>query len=78
LKDAVSLPLAQMQDPLRISAIEETDNLYLVGENNEETFLAATLLKKQDIHNLRVVLGGWEAIQSEKKAEIVKEPDVLN
>lgn len=78
LKDAVSLPLAQINDPLRISAIEENDNLYIVGENDDEAFLAATILKKQDIHNLRVVLGGWEAIQSEKKAQIVKEPGMLN
>lgn len=78
LKDAVSLPLAQINDPLRISAIEENDNLYIVAENDDEAFLAATILKKQDIHNLRVVLGGWEAIQSEKKAQIVKEPGMLN
>lgn len=78
LKDAVSLPLTQINDPLRISAIEENDNIYLVGENDGEAFLAATILKKQDIHNLRVVLGGWDAIQSEKKAQIVKEPGMLN
>ncbi len=78
LKDAVSLPLAQINDPLRISAIEENDNVYVVGENDEEAFLAATILKKQDIHNLRVVLGGWDAIESEKKARIVKEPGMLN
>lgn len=78
LKDAVSLPLAQINDPLRISAIEENDNLYIVGENDDEAFFAATILKKQDIHNLRVVLGGWEAIQSEKKAQIVKDPGMLN
>ncbi len=78
LKDAVSLPLAQINDPLRIAAIEENDNLYIVGENDDEAFLAATVLKKQDIHNLRVVLGGWEAIQLEKKAQIVKEPGMLN
>lgn len=78
LKDAVSLPLAQIDDPLRISAIEENDNLYIIGENDEEAFLAATILKKQDIHNLRVVLGGWETVQADKKAKIVKEPGMLN
>lgn len=78
LKDAVSLPLAQINDPLRVSAIEENDNIYIVGENDGEVFLAATALKRQDIHNLRVVTGGWEAVRSEKKATIVKEPGMLN
>jgi len=78
LKDAVNLPLNALTDPLRLAAIEEKDNLYIVGGSDEESFLAASLLKKQEIHNLRVVTGGWEAIEAEKKAEIVKEPGILN
>ncbi|MFT4092895.1 MAG: rhodanese-like domain-containing protein [Niabella sp.] len=78
LKDAVNLPLTDLVDTLRLSAIEDKDNLYLVGDSDEDSFLAATILKKQDIHNLRVVTGGWDAVQKEKKAEIVKEPGLLN
>lgn len=78
LKDAINLPLAEMADPLRLSAILDSDNLYIVGENDEDVFMAATILKSQDINNIRVVLGGWDAIQREKKATIVKEPRMLN
>lgn len=78
LKEAISLPLDHMADPLRLSAIEDKDNLYIVGNNDEEAFLAATVLKKHDIHNLRVVLGGWDAVAKQQKAEVVKDPGLLN
>ncbi|WP_346236240.1 rhodanese-like domain-containing protein [Niabella insulamsoli] len=78
LKNAVNIPLDQMNNPLRLSAIEETDNLYLIAHSDEEAYFAATVLKRHEIHNLRVVLGGWPAIQQEKRAAIVKEPGILN
>ncbi|MGC4235352.1 MAG: rhodanese-like domain-containing protein [Niabella sp.] len=78
LKDAINLPLADMTDPLRLAAIEDTDNLYLLGDSDEDSFLAASILKKHEIHNLRVVSGGWEAVKKQEKAEIVKEPGMLN
>lgn len=78
LKDSISLPMSELTDPIRLAAIEDNDNLYLVGENDADVFWAATILKKHDIHNLRVVLGGWAAIESDPKAEIVKNPELLN
>jgi hypothetical protein len=35
-------------------------------------------MKRQGIHNLRNVLGGWSKIKKEEKVEIVKETSVLN
>lgn len=78
LQDAISLPLLQITDPLRLSAIEDSDNIYLIGDSDEDVLLAATILKRQDIHNLRIVTGGWQAIQNERKAKIVKDPGMLN
>ena len=78
LKDAINLPLENIADPLRLSAIEDNDNLYLLGNSDEDNFLAATVLKRQGIHNLRVVTGGWPAVEKENKAEIVKDPGLLN
>jgi len=34
--------------------------------------IASSLLKRQGIHNLRNVLGGWSKIKLEKDAAIVK------
>jgi len=40
--------------------------------------IASSLLKRQGIHNLRNVLGGWNKIKELEKVEIVKENSVLN
>jgi hypothetical protein len=36
------------------------------------------MLKRQGIHNLRNVLGGWSKIKEQEKIEKVKEQSVLN
>lgn len=78
LKQAINLPLQEIINPLRITALAETDNLYLHCGGGSSAFIAATILKSQGMHNLRVVTGGWERIKNEDKAEIVKEPRILN
>jgi len=78
LKDAVNLPLNELKDPLRISAIEEKDNLYLHCGGGTRSVIAASVLKRQGLHNLRNVAGGWKKIKEEPRAAIVKEPGMLN
>jgi len=70
---SLNLPLTSLADPGSMATIQETDNLYIHGADTREGVLAATLLKRQGFHNLRVVEGGWEAILRE--AGIVKEKD---
>lgn len=81
IKNSVSLPLAEFMDPGSMSELDEHFNIYLISENGESNTLAASLLKKQGIHNIRAVQGGWEAVQiikdkfsfeSIKKAKITK------
>ncbi|SDC60014.1 rhodanese-like domain-containing protein [Niabella drilacis] len=78
LKDAINLPLTDLRDPLRISAVEEKDNLYLHCGGGTRSVIAASVLKRQGLHNLRNVAGGWKKIKEEPRAEIVKEPGILN
>ncbi|GAB3414815.1 rhodanese-like domain-containing protein [Niabella aquatica] len=78
LKNAVNIPLEEMSDVLNLAQIEESDNLYLHCYVGIRSVIAASIIKKQGIHNLRNIAGGWEAIQKEAKAEIVKEPELLN
>ncbi|MBO9618878.1 MAG: rhodanese-like domain-containing protein [Niabella sp.] len=78
LKDAVNLPLNDLNDPLRIAAIEDHDNLYLHCGGGTRSVIAASVLKRQGVHNLRNVAGGWKKIKEEPKAQIVKEPGMLN
>ncbi|NOT52812.1 MAG: MBL fold metallo-hydrolase [Chitinophagaceae bacterium] len=78
LKDAVNIPLDSMTDPGSIANIEEEQNLYVHCAGGYRSVIAASLLKKQGIHNLRNVLGGWGKIKEQEKADIVKETSVLN
>lgn len=78
LKDAVNLPLSDMNDQATMADLEDQQNLYVHCAGGYRSVIAASLLKKQGFHNLRNVLGGWDKIKTQEKAEIVKETSVLN
>ena len=78
LKDAVNIPLDKMSDPGILANIEDEQNLYVHCAGGYRSVIAASLLKRQGIHNLRNVLGGWGKIKEQEKADIVKETSVLN
>ena len=78
LKDAVNIPLDEMTDPGNIANLEDNMNLYVHCAGGYRSVIAASLLKRQGIHNLRNVLGGWNKIKEQEKVEIIKEKSVLN
>lgn len=78
LKDAVNIPLHDISDPVTIAQFNETDNIYLHCGGGTRSVIAASVFKKHGIHNLHNIAGGWKKIKEEPKANIVKEPDVLN
>lgn len=78
LKDAVNIPLNDMIDPATMANLEEDQNLYVHCAGGYRSVIAASLLKRQGIHNLRNILGGWGKIKEQEKVEIVKETSVLN
>ncbi|MBI5857897.1 MAG: MBL fold metallo-hydrolase [Sphingobacteriales bacterium] len=78
LKDAVNIPLNDITDPGNLANLEDEQNIYVHCAGGYRSVIAASLLKKQGIHNLRNVLGGWGKIKEQEKAEIVKETSVLN
>ena len=78
LKNAVNLPLHEMTDPATLSGFEENQNLYVHCAGGYRSVIAASLLKRQGIHNLRNVEGGWNQIKKLENLEIEKETSVLN
>jgi len=78
LPGAVNLPLDDMNDPGSMASINETDNLYVHCAGGYRSVIASSLLKRQGIHNLRNIVGGWNKIKEMEKVEIVKEKSVLN
>ena len=77
VKDAVNLPLNDINDPALMANIDDTDNLYVHCAGGYRSVIASSIFKKQGFHNLRNIVGGWAKIK-EQKVEIVKDVSVLN
>jgi rhodanese-related sulfurtransferase len=78
LPEAMNLPLGDMTDPATMANIQDDHNLYVHCAGGYRSVIACSLLKRQGIHNLRNISGGWNAIKDLEKVEIVKEKSVLN
>ncbi len=78
LRNALNIPLEKLCDPGSIATLEENQNLYLYCAGGYRSVIAASLLKKQGHHNLRNILGGWDKIKEQERADIQKENSVMN
>lgn len=78
VKGAVNIPLGEMTDPASMANLDETQNLYVHCAGGYRSIIAASLLKRQGIHNLRNVMGGWAQIKEQKNIPTAKETSVLN
>jgi len=78
VKAAINMPLADMTDVAMIAGFEENQNLYIHCGGVYRSVIACSLLKKQGVHNLRNVAGGWAKIKEEKSIKIEKDASVLN
>jgi hydroxyacylglutathione hydrolase len=78
VRGAMNIPLNDLTDPASMANIEEFQNLYIYCGSGYRSVIAASLMKRQGIHNLRNVLGGFNAIRVQEGIEIVKDNSVLN
>jgi len=78
VKDALNIPLGEMNDPGSMATLEELQNIYVHCAGGYRSTIAASLLKRQGFHNLRNIVGGWSKIKEQEKIEIEKEKSVLN
>ncbi len=78
LKNALNIPLSEMNDPGSMTTLGEDENIYVHCQGGYRSVIACSLLKKQGFDNIRNVLGGWNKIKQQEKVEIVKEKQVLN
>jgi rhodanese-related sulfurtransferase len=67
--NAENLSLEKLKDPGSMAMIEETDNIYVHCAGGYRSTIACSLLKRQGIHNIRNVIGGWKAI-----SELMQQP----
>jgi hydroxyacylglutathione hydrolase len=78
VKGALNIPLNDLIDPASMANIVETDNVYLHCLGGYRSTIAASLFKRQGIHNVRNIVGGWNKIKELEKVEVVKESSMLN
>ena len=78
VKNAVSLPLNEMIDPVNLSELEEDQNIDVHCQGGYRSIIASSLLKRQGIQNIRNVIGGYNKIREQKGIETEKEKSVLN
>ena len=78
VKNALNIPLNELIDPVNMSGLEEDQNIYVHCQGGYRSMIASSLLKRQGIHNLHNILGGWNAIKEQSKIETEKESSVLN
>ncbi|PZX62310.1 rhodanese-like domain-containing protein [Hydrotalea sandarakina] len=64
LNESANIPFSNLNDPGSMANFEEFQNIYIYGSNAYRGITACTLIKKQGIHNLRHLKGGWPAIES--------------
>jgi glyoxylase-like metal-dependent hydrolase (beta-lactamase superfamily II)/rhodanese-related sulfurtransferase len=78
VKNAINIPLDEMTDPAIMANLEDDHNIYVHCAGGYRSVIAASLLKRQGIHNLRNVVGGWAKIKEQEKIPTEKEKSVLN
>ncbi len=71
--NAVNVPLDEFTDLVNIANIEEDQNVYIHCGAGYRSVVAASLLKRQGVHNIRNMLGGWNAIREESRIKKIKE-----
>jgi rhodanese-related sulfurtransferase len=78
VRDAMHLPLEDFTDAANIALIDEHQTVYVHCKSGYRSVIAASLLKREGLHNLRNVLGGWDAISQEDRIEKEKDTKALN
>jgi len=75
---AINIPLETLTDPGTMADFDDSDNIYIHCASGYRSIIATSLFKRQGIHNLHNVSGGWDEIKKLDGLEIVKEKSVLN
>ena len=78
VKAAINIPLSDMTNVALLAAFEDNQNLYIQCGGGYRSIIAASIMKKQGIHNLRNVAGGWDAVKEQTSIPIEKDLSVLN
>jgi hydroxyacylglutathione hydrolase len=78
VKDAINLPLGDFNDPATMAMIEDNMNTYVHCAGGYRSVIALSIFKREGVHNVRNIIGGFNAIKEQESIKIIKEESVLN
>ncbi|MEO6316075.1 MAG: rhodanese-like domain-containing protein [Chitinophagaceae bacterium] len=78
IKGALNIPLNEMTDPAVMADLDDSKNIYVHCAGGYRSIIAASLLKRQGIHNIHNIMGGWSTIKEQKNIQTAKKTSVLN
>jgi hydroxyacylglutathione hydrolase len=79
IKEAINIPLNDLTDPGSMANLDDHHNIYIHCAGGYRSVIASSLIKRQGIHNIRNVVGGFGKIKElEEKFEIEKDISVMN
>jgi hydroxyacylglutathione hydrolase len=64
-------PLQEFGNLMAVATAEEQENIYVHCAGGYRSVIACSILKKEGVHNIRNVLGGWNAIKKVDDLPIV-------
>jgi glyoxylase-like metal-dependent hydrolase (beta-lactamase superfamily II)/rhodanese-related sulfurtransferase len=78
IKNALNITLGDMMDPGKLADLEENHNLYVHCQGGYRSIIACSIMKREGIHNLRNIEGGFAKMKDQKGLQVVQEKTVLN
>lgn len=78
IKNAINISLGDMMDPGKMADMEDNFNLYVHCQGGYRSIIACSIMKREGIHNLRNVDGGFAKMKDQKGLQVVQEKTVLN
>jgi hydroxyacylglutathione hydrolase len=78
VKGAENLPLHTMNDSLSLAMLNEEENYYVHCQSGYRSVIALSILKKQGYHNVRNIVGGWNAIKEAEGIATEKDTAMMN
>jgi len=78
LKQSINIPIGNLSDVGSMVDFDDKHNIYVLSDTGEISITACTLLKRQGIHNVRNISGGWKSIielESSFTIEQSKQPE---
>lgn len=78
VQGALNITLSELTDPGNLADFEDNHNLYVHCQGGYRSVIACSIMKREGLHNLRNVNGGFAKLKEQEGIEVVQEKNVLN